>query len=83
MTDERLAEIEETKCVRFPDGSKIMSGSTQITDELLQALKAEKIISAELESRIDAVKACERFWSGRWLVVRWRDVLAALKEQAE
>ena len=50
MTPERLAEIEEKERIHFPDGSMAYTAKSYLTEELMQALKAEREKVKELEA---------------------------------
>ena len=52
MSDERLAEIEEKERIHFPDGSKSYFAKSYLTEELMQALKAEREKVEELEAQL-------------------------------
>ena len=58
MTDERLSEIEEKESIHFPDGSKAYTAKSYLTEELMQALKAER----------EKVEELEKTWQGAALV---------------
>ena len=55
MTDERLAEIESMRmrCVPLVEGADVLPASSELTEELLQALKAEREKVEELEAERD------------------------------